>query len=45
MICASLVQGAVAVAQEREEQGKPIGKVIVVGKLILLELEKGASTH
>ena len=42
MICASLVQGAVAVAQEREEQGKPIGKVSVVGKLILMELEKGA---
>ena len=29
-------------AQEREEPGKPIGKVSVVGNLILMELDKGA---
>lgn len=29
-------------AQERERQGKPIGKVSVRGNLILLELDKGA---
>jgi hypothetical protein len=29
-------------AQEREQQGKPIGKVSVRGNLILMELDKGA---
>lgn len=29
-------------AQEREEPGKPIGKVSIVGDLILMELDKGA---
>ncbi len=32
-------------AQEREEPGKPIGKVSVVGNLILLELNEGALGH
>jgi hypothetical protein len=39
---ATLVQGTPASAQEREEQGKPIGKVSVVGNLILVELDGGA---
>jgi len=42
MVCAGLVLGAAARAQERGEQGKPIGKVSVAGKLILMELDEGA---
>ena len=32
-------------AQEREEPGKPIGKVSIVGNLILMELDEGALGH
>ena len=42
IVCATLAQGAAVLAQERDEQGKPIGKVSVVGKLILMELDEGA---
>lgn len=42
MLCALLTILHAAPAQEREEQGKPIGKVSVVGNLILLELDKDA---
>src|SRR5215831_12816927 len=42
MISATLVQGTLGRAQEREEQGKLIGKVSVVGNLILMELRDGA---
>jgi hypothetical protein len=37
-----LLPAAGANAQEREEPGKPIGKVSIVGNLILMELEEGA---
>ena len=37
-----LLQASGACAQEREEPGKPIGKVSVVGNLILMELDEGA---
>ena len=37
-----LLPAAGAYAQEREEPGKPIGKVSIVGNLILMELEEGA---
>src|SRR5262245_46381311 len=40
-ICVILVLSAAAGAQEREEQGKRIGKVSVVGNLILMELDEG----
>ena len=39
---AFLLPGPAAVGQEREAPGKPIGKVSVVGNLILMELDKGA---
>jgi hypothetical protein len=42
IVCAILVLPAPAQAQEREEPGKPIGKVSVVGNLILMELDEGA---
>lgn len=38
----SLLLAAGVCAQEREEPGKPIGKVSVVGNLILMELGEGA---
>ena len=38
----SLSLGINVRAQEREEPGKPIGKVSVVGNLILMELDEGA---
>jgi hypothetical protein len=41
-LCAILLLGTSVRAQEREEPGRPIGKVSVVGNLILLELDKGA---
>jgi hypothetical protein len=37
-----LLLATAACAQEREEPGKPIGKVSVVGNLILMELDEGA---
>jgi hypothetical protein len=41
VLCAVLVASPVLYAQ-REEPGKPIGKVSAVGNLILLELDEGA---
>jgi hypothetical protein len=40
--CAILLFSSGACAQEREEPGKPIGKVSIVGNLILMELDQGA---
>jgi hypothetical protein len=40
--CAILLLSDGACAQEREAPGKPIGKVSIVGNLILMELDKGA---
>ena len=40
--CAILVPRTVALAQDREVPGKSIGKVSVVGNLILMELDEGA---
>ena len=42
IVCATLLPGTGIRAQEREEPGKPVGKVSVVGNLILMELDKGA---
>jgi hypothetical protein len=42
ILCATLGFGVAASAQQREEQGKPIGRVSVVGNLILMELDDGA---
>jgi hypothetical protein len=42
IVWAILLPGASMRAQEREELGRPIGKVSVVGNLILLELDSGA---
>ena len=42
LLFVSLLLAADACAQEREEPGKPIGKVSVVGNLILMELDEGA---
>jgi hypothetical protein len=42
MLCATLVPRTAAHAQDREISGKPIGKVSVVGNLILMELDNGA---
>ncbi|PYU39206.1 MAG: hypothetical protein DMG53_24990, partial [Acidobacteria bacterium] len=42
MLCAVLVPLASARAQERDVPGKPIGKISVLGSLILLELDEGA---
>jgi hypothetical protein len=42
MLCVILVPPSAGRAQEREEPGKPIGKVSVVGNLILMELDEGA---
>jgi hypothetical protein len=42
VVCAILVLPTAAHAQEREGPGKPIGKVSVVGNLILMELDEGA---
>lgn len=42
MLCAILAPRNAAQAQERDVPGKPIGKVSVVGNLILLELDEGA---
>lgn len=42
MFSAILVLRTPAHAQERDVAGKPIGKVTVVGNLILLELDEGA---
>ncbi|MGC1618921.1 MAG: hypothetical protein WA765_10580 [Candidatus Acidiferrum sp.] len=42
MFCALLTFLPAAPAQERDEKGKPIGKVSVLGNLILLELDKDA---
>ena len=42
IVCAILVLPTAARAQERDEPGKPIGKVSVVGNLILMELDEGA---
>ena len=39
LICLLTADGAYA--QEREEPGKPIGKVSIVGNLILMELDEG----
>jgi len=41
VVCAILVSPVLPHAQMREELGKPIGKVSVVGKLILMELDEG----
>ena len=42
MLCATLVPRTVALAQDRDVPGRPIGKVSVAGNLILMELDKGA---
>jgi hypothetical protein len=42
VLCAILLPGTAAKAQERDVPGKPIGKVSVVGNLILMELDEGA---
>jgi hypothetical protein len=42
IICVILLPSTGVRAQEREEPGKPIGKVSVLGNLILMELDKGA---
>jgi hypothetical protein len=42
MLCVILRPPAAGRAQEREVPGKPIGKVSVVGNLILMELHEGA---
>ncbi|HKV28606.1 MAG TPA: hypothetical protein VJN90_10085 [Candidatus Acidoferrales bacterium] len=41
-LCAVLLPRAVVHAQERQDQGKPIGKVSVVGKLIVMDLNQSA---
>jgi len=43
--CPIVFASPVLHAQEREEPGKPIGKVSVVGNLILLDLDEGALGH
>jgi hypothetical protein len=42
LLILSLILGPSVSAQDRDEPGKPIGKVSVVGNLILLELDQGA---
>ena len=42
LLLGSLLLATNVRAQEREEPGKPIGKVSVVGNLILMELDEGA---
>jgi hypothetical protein len=42
MLCAFFISLPIALAQERDEPGKPIGKVSAVGDLILMELDKDA---
>lgn len=42
MLCAFFISLPIALAQERDEPGKPIGKASVVGDLILMELDKDA---
>ncbi len=42
LLCAILVPPTTARAQAWEQTGKPIGKVSVVGNLILMELDEGA---
>jgi hypothetical protein len=42
IVCVTLLPGTGARAQEREEPGRPVGKVSVVGNLILMELDEGA---
>lgn len=42
LLLTSLLSATPACAQEREESGKPIGKVSVVGNLMLMELDEGA---
>jgi hypothetical protein len=42
IFCAILVARTVARAQDRDVPGKPIGKVSVVGSLIVMELDEGA---
>jgi hypothetical protein len=42
IVCALLFLATMGFAQDREAPGKPIGKVSVVGNLILLELDEGA---
>ena len=41
-LCVFAMAACVATAQEREGPGKPIGKVSVVGNLILMELDQNA---
>ena len=41
-LCAFFISLPAVLAQERDEQGKPIGKVSVVGDLILMELDQDA---
>jgi hypothetical protein len=42
ILCASLVPPAIVRAQEWDKTGKPIGKISVLGNLILMELDEGA---
>ena len=42
MLCVTLVPRTVALAQDRDVPGRPIGKVSVAGNLILMELDEGA---
>lgn len=42
IFCVSLLLNTAMLAQEREQPGRPIGKVSVVGNLILMELDPGA---
>ncbi len=45
VLCAILVAPLALFAQGREQQGKSIGKVSVLGKLILVKLNEGALGH
>jgi hypothetical protein len=42
IVCVTLLPITGVRAQEREEPGKPIGKVSAVGNLILMQLDEGA---
>ncbi len=42
MLCVTLVPRMVALGQDRDVPGRPIGKVSVAGNLILMDLDEGA---
>lgn len=45
ILCAALLPAAIASAQGREQQGKSIGKISVMGNLIVMDLNEGALGH